>query len=56
MTVIIQEEAAGCGIASVANILEKPYADVRAKANAMGIFANDSSLYSDTQYATQTAT
>ena len=50
MTFIIQEETTGCGIASVANILEKSYAEVKAKANAMGIFADDKTLYSDTQY------
>ncbi|MCK5478176.1 MAG: hypothetical protein KAI44_04610 [Methylococcales bacterium] len=48
--VVIQEETTGCGIASVANIIERPYADVKAKANSMGIFADDESLYSDTGY------
>ena len=50
MTVIIQEETTGCGIASVANIVEQSYAKVQAKANAIGIFASDNTLYSDTQY------
>jgi ribonuclease HI len=50
MTVIIQEETTGCGIASVANIVDQSYAEVKAKANAMNIFANDNTLYSDTQY------
>jgi len=50
MTVIIQEETTGCGIASVANIVGQSYAEVKAKANAMGIFADDNTLYSDTQY------
>ncbi|NOR72128.1 MAG: hypothetical protein GQ532_20990 [Methylomarinum sp.] len=50
MTVIIQEEATGCGIASVANIIERPYSEVKVKANKMGIFADDDTLYSDTQY------
>ncbi len=50
MTVIIQEETTGCGIASVANILEKTYAEIKSKANTMGIFADDNTLYSDTQY------
>ena len=50
MSVIIQEETTGCGIASVANIVEQSYAKVKNKANAMGIFASDSTLYSDTQY------
>ena len=50
MSVIIQEEATGCGIASAANILQKPYAEVKAAANAMGIFADDDKLSSNTQY------
>ncbi len=50
MSVIIQEETTGCGLASVANIIERPYAEVKAKANEMGIFADDDKLYSDTQY------
>ena len=41
-----QEQAIG----SVANIINLPYAEVKAKANAMGIFANDNTLFSDTQY------
>jgi len=48
--VIIQQEQTGCGIASVANILGLPYAEVKARANAMGIFASDETLYSDTGY------
>lgn len=47
---VIQEEATGCGIASVANILGKTYAEMKAVANAMGIYAEDKSLWSDTQY------
>ena len=50
MNVIIQEEKTGCGIAAVANIVGLAYADVKAKANAMGIFAEDDTLYSDTAY------
>jgi hypothetical protein len=50
MTVIIQEETTGCGIASVANIVELPYAVVKDKANSMGIYADDNMLYSDTEY------
>ncbi|WP_299182945.1 hypothetical protein [uncultured Neptuniibacter sp.] len=53
MKVVIQEEATGCGIASVANILGKTYAEMRAVANAMGIYATDQSLWSDTQYVRQ---
>lgn len=47
---VIQEEVSGCGIAAAANILGKPYAEMKAIANAMGIHAEDESLWSDTQY------
>ncbi len=47
---VIQEETTGCGIASVANILGKSYADMKAVANGMGIYATDESLWSDTDY------
>lgn len=47
---VVQEEATGCAIASVANILGKSYSEMKAAANAMGIHASDKSLWSDTQY------
>lgn len=47
---VVQEETTGCGIASVANILGRTYAEVRAIAAAMGIHASDKSLWSDTAY------
>lgn len=47
---VIQEEATGCGIASVANILGKSYQEMKATANFLGIYADDTSLWSDTQY------
>ncbi len=47
---VIQEEPTGCGIASVANILGASYSAVKAMANAMGIYAEDKALWSDTQY------
>ena len=47
---VIQEETTGCGIASVANILGKSYAEMKRIANAMDIHASDKSLWSDTQY------
>ena len=50
MKAIIQEDETGCGIASVANIVNQPYSDVKSKANALGIFAEDKSLFSDTKY------
>ncbi len=50
MKPVIQEETTGCGIAAVANILGKTYSQMKAIANAMGIYAEDKSLWSDTQY------
>ena len=47
---VIQEENTGCGIAAVAKIRGKSYAQMKAIANAMGIDATDTSLWSDTQY------
>lgn len=47
---VIQEETTGCGIASVANIVGKSYAQMKAIANQMGIYASDETLWSDTQY------
>ncbi|MGE8499637.1 MAG: hypothetical protein ACN6O6_19205 [Pseudomonas sp.] len=47
---VIQEEISGCGIASVANVLGKTYAQMKAIANGMGIHAEDESLWSDTRY------
>lgn len=47
---VIQAEQTGCGIASVANILGKSYAEMKEIANGMGIHASDKSLWSDTQY------
>jgi len=47
---VVQAEISGCGIAAVANILGKTYAEMKAIANAMGIHAADKSLWSDTQY------
>ena len=49
-TSVIQEVATGCGIAAAANIVGTNYAAMRAQANAMGIFASDPLLWSDTQY------
>jgi ABC-type bacteriocin/lantibiotic exporter with double-glycine peptidase domain len=50
VNVVIQEEKTGCGIASVANIVNLPYTNVKKKANSLGIFAEDKTLYSDTGY------
>jgi len=50
MEVIIQEEKTGCGIASVANIVGLSYSEVKEKANSIGIYADDDTLFSDTRY------
>jgi len=50
MQPVIQEETTGCGIAAVANILGKTYSEMKAIANAMGIYAADKRLWSDTGY------
>ena len=50
MQVVIQEEETGCGIAAVANIVDKTYSQMKARANAMGIYADDKALWSDTDY------
>lgn len=49
-SVVRQEEMTGCGIASVANILGITYQEAKEQANALGIYAEDELLYSDTQY------
>jgi len=48
--IVIQEEVTGCGIASVANIVGKTYAEMKTIANSIGIYADDKSLWSDTGY------
>ena len=48
--VVRQQEATGCGIASVANLLGITYADAKLTANRLGIYAEDKSLFSDTAY------
>lgn len=53
MKPVIQEETSGCGIAAVATILGKSYPEMKAIANAMGIYADDPTLWSDTQYVRQ---
>ena len=50
MQVVVQEELTGCGIAAVANIVGKSYADMKFIANEMGIYADDKSLWSETRY------
>ncbi|MBI3804122.1 MAG: hypothetical protein HY282_10220 [Nitrospirae bacterium] len=50
MKVVIQEETTGCGLACVATLANRSYAEVKALANRIGIFAEDRRLYSDTHY------
>lgn len=47
---VIQEEVSGCGIASVANVVGQTYDQTKQVANGLGIYAEDPSLWSDTQY------
>ncbi|MCX5863782.1 MAG: hypothetical protein NTW42_01735 [Deltaproteobacteria bacterium] len=50
MKPVVQEEKTGCGIASSAAIAGIPYNEAKKIANGMGIYAEDQSLWSDTQY------
>ncbi|MBI3603393.1 MAG: hypothetical protein HY205_02970 [Nitrospirae bacterium] len=50
MKPVVQEEISGCGIASVAALAGVSYARVKAQANRLGIFAEDSKLWSETTY------
>lgn len=50
---VIQQEPFGCGIASTANIVNKSYPEMQAIANNLGIYSEDSKLWSDTAYVRQ---
>lgn len=50
MKPVIQEEISGCGIAVSAALAGMSYAEARRKANALGIFAKDTSLWSETAH------
>lgn len=50
MKPVTQEEISGCGIASVAALAGLSYQESKTVANNLGIFAEDSSLWSDTRY------
>ena len=50
MKPVIQLERTGCGIASVAAIVGLSYPDAKSVANALGIFAHDERLWSDTSH------
>ncbi len=47
---VVQEEATGCGIASVAAIAGIAYAAAKKSANGLGIFADDPRLWSKTAH------
>ncbi len=53
LVAVIQQEATGCGIAAVATILGKTYPQMKSIANATDIYADDKSLWSDTNYVRQ---
>lgn len=50
MRPVPQEEISGCGIASVAALAGISYHEAKTVANSLGIFAEDSSLWSDTHH------
>lgn len=50
MEPVIQRERTGCGIAAAAAIAGISYARAKSVANALGIFAHDRHLWSETRY------
>ena len=50
MEVVVQEEVTGCGIAASAALAGLSYTEAKKRANALGIHASDTSLWSDTEY------
>ncbi|MBY5931059.1 hypothetical protein KUV86_18310 [Halomonas sp. DP8Y7-3] len=50
MTPVVQEEVSGCGIAACAALAGIGYEQAKVKANALGIFAEDSALWSGTDH------
>lgn len=47
---VVQREQTGCGIASVAALADVSYRHAQRAANRLGIFAEDSRLWSETQH------
>jgi len=47
---VIQEEATGCGIAASAALAGVSYAEAKRSANALGIYAADTALWSETEH------
>ncbi len=50
MKPVVQEEKTGCAIASAAAIAGISYQEAKKIANELGIYANDSALWSETNY------
>src|SRR5690554_7129720 len=50
MEPVIQEEPTGCGIAASAALAGVSYAEAKKKANALGIYSADKSLWSETEH------
>lgn len=50
MKPVIQQETTGCGIASTAAIAGISYSKAKKLANSLGIYADDSELWSETQH------
>lgn len=50
MKPVVQQETSGCGIASVAALAGVGYRRAKVQANRLGIFAEDSKLWSATKY------
>lgn len=50
MNPVVQEEITGCAIASAAAIAGITYAETKKIANSIGIYAEDSKLWSETAY------
>jgi ABC-type bacteriocin/lantibiotic exporter with double-glycine peptidase domain len=50
MNPVIQEEISGCGIAACAALAGITYAQAKETANALDIYAEDTALWSDTEY------
>ncbi len=50
MEPVIQEDTSGCGIAASAALAGVNYAEAKRRANALGIYAEDTSLWSETAH------
>ncbi|ARM85083.1 hypothetical protein MARSALSMR5_03038 [Marinobacter salarius] len=50
MEPVVQEETTGCGIAASAALAGISYAEAKRTANALGIYADDTALWSETDH------